>query len=238
MIGSPTLDSRQAYALWASSYPAKAHNPVMMAEERAMLALLPEDLSGMRVLDAGCGSGRYLQHARSRGADDLVGVDLSSSMLARVAEVFACEAHVSPRLVEGDVRSLPLADDAADLAICGLVLGHLPSLRDALAELRRVTRPGGAIVCSDVHPIGPALGWQRDFKAAGRRYAVEHTQHLYADWHAACRSLGLAIEAVREPYLDPADIAPEARFDPVALRVPVALVFRLRRHARGEDSSA
>jgi malonyl-CoA O-methyltransferase len=55
-----------------------------------------------------------------------------------------------------------------------------------------VTRPGGTVLCSDVHPIGHALGWQRDFKSAGRHYAVRHTQHLYSHWHAACAALGLA----------------------------------------------
>jgi malonyl-CoA O-methyltransferase len=114
------------------------------------------------------------------------------------------------------------------------VLGHLHALGPALAELRRVTRPGGTLLCSDVHPIGAALGWQRDFKAGGRRYAVRHTQHLYSHWHAACAALDLAIEEVREPMLDPASIPPGAHFDPTALAVPVALVFRLRRQPRTE----
>ncbi|MDE2497874.1 MAG: biotin synthase, partial [Xanthomonadaceae bacterium] len=40
------LEPREAYALWAASYPPRAHNPVMQAEERAMLALMPVDLRG------------------------------------------------------------------------------------------------------------------------------------------------------------------------------------------------
>jgi malonyl-CoA O-methyltransferase len=85
------------------------------------------------------------------------------------------------------------------------------------------------VLCSDVHPIGHALGWVRDFRAAGRRYAVRHTQHLYAHWHDACAAVGLRIEQVREPMLDPGDIPPRARFDRAALAVPVALVLKLRR---------
>jgi malonyl-CoA O-methyltransferase len=72
-----------AYALWADDYPPYAHNPLMQAEERAMSKLLPQDLRSLRVLDAGCGSGRYLIHARRRGARQIVGVDLSAEMLAR-----------------------------------------------------------------------------------------------------------------------------------------------------------
>ena len=226
----PLLAPAEAYALWAASYPAHAHNPVMQAEERAMLELLPTALRGSAVLDAGCGSGRYLMHALRRGAASVTGVDLSPAMLQRAdAELHAFRPPARVALLQGSLAALPAPDAAADLTICALVLGHLEHLEAALAELRRVTRPGGTLLCSDVHPIGHALGWQRDFRCGGRRYAVRHTQHLYSHWHAACAALGLAIERVLEPMLDPRDIPPGARFDPLALQVPVALVFQLKR---------
>lgn len=220
----------EAYALWASSYPARAHNPVMRAEERAMLALMPDTLHGAAVLDVGCGSGRYMLHALRRGAARVIGVDLSAPMLARAdAELAALQAAADVDLIQGSLAALPVPDARANLTLCGLVVGHLDDLQRALAELCRVTRPGGTLLCSDVHPIGHALGWMRDFKSDGRHYAVQHTQHLYSHWHAACTALGLRIEQVLEPMLDPADIPATARFDRAALEVPVALVFRLRR---------
>jgi len=237
MTHPPLLEPAEAYALWAAEYPAHAHNPVMCAEERAMLALMPASLRGQAVLDAGCGSGRYLLHALRRGAARATGVDLSPPMLERAAaELDSLRADAPVTLLQGDLVALPVPDAQADLTICGLVIGHLDDLAQALAELCRVTRPGGVLLCSDVHPIGHALGWRRDFKSAGSRYAVRHTQHLYGDWHAACAALGLHIEQVLEPMLDPADIPAGAHFDPRALEVPVALVFRLRR-APGSDSA-
>lgn len=221
------LEPRDAYALWAASYPPHAHNPVMQAEERAMLELMPADLTGLTVLDAGCGSGRYMRHALRRGATRAAGVDLSPAMLQRAAAVPSGGAPL--QVAQARLTALPLPDALADLTVCGLVIGHLEALGPALAELRRVTRPGGALLISDIHPIGPALGWLRDFKAGGKRYAVRHTQHLYSHWHAACAALDLAIEEVREPMLDPTRIPDGAHFDRVALEVPVALVFRLRR---------
>jgi malonyl-CoA O-methyltransferase len=79
----PILEPAEAYALWAPSYPAHAHNPVMQAEERAMLGLMPTELGELAVLDAGCGSGRYMLHALRRGAARVSGVDLSPAMLDR-----------------------------------------------------------------------------------------------------------------------------------------------------------
>ncbi|MBB4132678.1 class I SAM-dependent methyltransferase [Xanthomonas sp. 3075] len=232
MNAVPTLEPAAAYALWAQAYPPHAHNPVMLAEERAMLALMPGTLQGQHVLDAGCGSGRYMLHALRRGALHVTGVDLSPQMLQRAgAELMHDWPAVRVSLQQGSLDQLPLPDALADLSVCALVVGHLQQLWPALEELHRVTRVGGLVLCSDVHPIGHALGWRRDFKADGQHYAVRHTQHLYSDWHAACASLGLVIEAVAEPMLDPADIPPGARFDQAALQVPVALVLRLRRIA-------
>jgi len=222
------LEPRAAYALWAASYPPRAHNPVMRVEERAMLGLMPTDLHGQSVLDAGCGSGRYMLHALDRGAGPVTGVDLSVEMLERAGrELDARRRGSEVELVQGDMESLPVPDAFADLTICGLAIGHLDRLQPALAELRRATRPGGTILCSDVHPIGHALGWQRDFKSGDRHYAVRHTPHFYSHWHAACASLRLEIARVLEPMLDPGDISPNAHFDPLALEVPVALVFEL-----------
>lgn len=230
MSRAPVLSPAEGYALWAPDYPAYAHNPVMQAEERAMLALMPADLHGQNVLDAGCGSGRYLLRALRRGAARAIGVDLSVAMLRRAyAELTTIRFDASIGLAQGSISALPIPDAWADLTVCGLAIGHLEHLHAGLRELHRVTRPGGIVLCSDVHPIGPALGWQRDFKHGGQRYAVRHTQHLYSHWHAACAALGLAIEDVLEPMLDPADIPAGAHFDPLALDVPVALVFRLRR---------
>ena len=230
MTRPPMLKPAEAYALWASSYPAHAHNPVMQAEERAMLGLMPSALQGQAVLDVGCGSGRYMLHALRRGAARVIGVDLSASMLERAsAELARFQPDAEVDLVQGSLTALPVPDGRANLTICGLVVGHLDSLQQSLAELRRVTRPGGTLLCSDVHPIGHALGWVRDFKSGGQRYAVRHTQHLYSHWHAACATLGLRIEQVFEPMLDPADIPDGAHFDRMALEVPVALVFQLSR---------
>jgi malonyl-CoA O-methyltransferase len=224
-----TLEPRAAYALWAAGYPPHAHNPVMQAEERAMLGLMPVDLRGQSVLDAGCGSGRYMLHALDRGAARVTGVDLSVEMLERAGTELARQGRGALlELAQGDLEALPVPDVSADLAICGLTIGHLDRLQPALAELRRVTRPGGTVLCSDVHPIGHALGWQRDFKSGNGHYAVRHTPHFYSHWHAACAALHLEIVRVLEPMLDPADIPAGAHFDPRALEVPVALVFELR----------
>src|SRR5215207_4192339 len=129
MIETPILAPAAAYALWAASYPPHAHNPLMLAEERAMLALLPDDLRGRAVLDAGCGSGRYLIHALRRNARRVLGVDLSAEMLARASAELRIEnkklrnehlpnasqfSTLNSQLVQGSLDAIPLRDKWAD----------------------------------------------------------------------------------------------------------------------------
>ncbi|HXV42569.1 MAG TPA: class I SAM-dependent methyltransferase, partial [Anaerolineae bacterium] len=77
------VDVLTGYAQWAKNYPAQAHNPLMEIEERAMLSLLPDDLSSRVCLDLACGSGRYMRLMRSRRAQQVFGVDYSADMLVQ-----------------------------------------------------------------------------------------------------------------------------------------------------------
>ena len=186
-----------------------------------MLNWLPTSLHGQRVVDIGCGSGRYLLHARQRGATSL-GVDPSAAMLRAAA------GNGLP-VVRGDALRLPVCSNWADLALCALTLGHVEALEAALREIARVLRGPGTALCSEPHPAGAALGWQRSFRIGTQQYAVRHITHDYTDWHRACRASGLLIEDVTEPRLDPGDIPAGAHFDARALEIPVALVLKLRR---------
>jgi malonyl-CoA O-methyltransferase len=237
----PLLDPITAYALWAASYPPRAHNPVMRAEQRAMLSLLPADLRGRTILDVGCGTGRYMLETLRRGATRVVGLDLSPQMLRRARtelENARRTTALSPPLaspttpdigfIQASLEALPVRDGWADLTICGLTIGHLPVLETSLAELQRATRSEGTIVCSDFHPLAHARGWRREFSADGQRYAVHHTPHRSDDWQRACAALGLHIVRTLEPRLDLADIHGHSHPDPAALEVPVALVLELR----------
>jgi malonyl-CoA O-methyltransferase len=189
------LEPRDAYTLWAPSYPAEAHNGFMALEERELLALLPE-LRGRAALDVGCGSGRYLRHLQGRGAARVAGCDLTPAMLVQARAL-------APAVAQADAAALPFAPAAFDVVVAGLVVGHCAELRPVIAETARVLRPGGVLLYSDVHPAGTLAGWQRTFRdTRGRTRAARQHLHLYAEHVSACRDAGLAIEELREPRAD------------------------------------
>jgi malonyl-CoA O-methyltransferase len=185
------LSSLEAYALWADSYPAQAHNRLMHIEETAMRDCLP-DLHNQRVLDAACGSGRYAAIAQEHGAASVIALDNSLAMLQ--------QAHISHRIC-APLDALPLASQSVDVILCGLALGHLPELTPVLNEFGRVLVPGGTALISDFHPFQALNGAQRTFTINGITHAVEHYPHLYADYHQAATSAGLFVDTVQEPSI-------------------------------------
>ena len=100
------------------------------------LALRP----GARVLDVGCGSGQWAVALARRGGE-VTGVDLSPKMIAR-AERHAAEAGVTVRWQVGEAAGIPGPDAAHDAVLARVVLQLVPDVPAALAEFRRVLRPG------------------------------------------------------------------------------------------------
>jgi len=186
------LDPQSAYELWAKSYPPRPHNPLMEVEQATVVALLPE-VRGQTVLDAGCGSGRYLRELGDRGAR-VIGMDLSPAMLARARET-------TRRIARADIRALPFEAMSIDLVVCGLALGDIAELELALIEIARVLRPGGRVVYSVVHPAGEAAGWSRTFESDGQQWAIDGCWHSLDRHRQACVAAGLTIEEWREPEL-------------------------------------
>jgi demethylmenaquinone methyltransferase/2-methoxy-6-polyprenyl-1,4-benzoquinol methylase len=110
---------------------------------------------GSLVLDLAAGTGDFSVDLAKRGHHP-VGIDLSYGMLAA--------ARTDAPLVQGDLLQLPVADGAADGAVCGFALRNLVDLEPFFAELARVTRPGGRIALLDVsQPANPIIRWGHGF---------------------------------------------------------------------------
>ncbi|QUC59917.1 class I SAM-dependent methyltransferase [Streptomyces sp. A2-16] len=130
----------------ATDGPYNAHT------DRPALFALAGDVTGLRVLDVGCGAGHYIAELRTRGAAEVVGVEGSATLLRhardRVGEDDAVTLHRHD--LEEPLDFLP--DDCFDLVVAALVHHHLEGRRQLLAEAHRVLRPGGALLLSTVHP--------------------------------------------------------------------------------------
>lgn len=121
---------------------------------RGILASLGP-LDGRRILDLGCGKGRFARVLSDRGAR-VVGLDVSPGMLA-AARTSGIDC------VFGSARRLPFASSSFDGAFAVEVFEHMEprAIDDALAELRRVLRPGGtfALVDKSVYALNARRPW-------------------------------------------------------------------------------
>ncbi|HEX8031863.1 MAG TPA: class I SAM-dependent methyltransferase [Vicinamibacterales bacterium] len=189
---SERIDPQTAYSLWAASYDPRPHNRLMELEQVTLLALIP-DVSALTVLDAGCGTGRYLRELEARGAN-AIGIDLSAPMLDRAR-------RENRRLACADFRALPFGPMTVDLVVCSLALGDVADLEVAVGEIARVLRPSGRAIYSVVHPAGAAAGWSRTFERDGRQWAIDGYWHSLDRHREACATAGLSIEEWREPVL-------------------------------------
>lgn len=145
----------------------------VFAFETAELPALPPG----RMLEIGCGAGRFLLRMASRGWD-VEGIETSAA---------GCRAAraLGFRVIEGGVEDVADPDRAFDLVVGWMVLEHL---RDPLAALRRIrgwTRAGGWLVLS----VPNCASWDARF-FRGAWYGAELPRHLF---HFTEESLGLVL---------------------------------------------
>jgi SAM-dependent methyltransferase len=177
--GSRTHYSYEAYAdpaMAAGFDAARFGGPIgrllLDDQERVLLAFLG-DVSGLRVLDLGTGTGRAAIALAKRGGR-VTGVDASSEMLS-VARRRAGDAGVSIAFVEGDAHALTFPDQSFDAVVCLRVLMHVPDWRQSLGELCRVA---GARLVFDY----PSLS---------------STAALQVTWRRVAAAMGSKVEAYR-----------------------------------------
>jgi 2-polyprenyl-3-methyl-5-hydroxy-6-metoxy-1,4-benzoquinol methylase len=218
----------------------------------AHLALLG-DVKGKRVLDAGCGEGRFARMMAERGAR-VTAFDFSPRMIehARAAEA---SSPLGIEYLVADMTDLSqFTDGTFDLVVAYLSLIDVPGYERALMEMARVLRTGGELHFSIVHPcfLPPDATWEprkpgmipiRDadklykkidnyFPAREVRFRMWPTapaetinyHRPLSDYAHACRSAGLLIRDIIEP-VPAAEVLAQRDYLRENLRAPTMMLF-------------
>ena len=160
-----------------------------------------------RLLDAGCGSGRTLDELARYG--HVSGIDLSPAAVAAAQRRGHDDVHVAR------IEELPFADATFDVVTCLDVVEHTPDDHATLAELRRVTRPGGLLLVTV--PAYQALwSWHDEVNLHYRRYESSSLR-------AVARTAGW-------------DVVEDTHFNGLLL-APAAAVRLAQRRRRGHSHS-
>lgn len=200
--------------------PAAVHHPIFArlyariadAADAAGVAEHREELlAGLsgRVVEIGCGPGTNFAHYPPT-VTEVVAVE-PEPYLRDLAVTAAATAPVPVGVVDGIAHDVPCPTDGADAAVASLVLCSVDSPADALAELRRVVRPGGELRFYE-HVRADSAGlarWQRRLDVAWPHLAGGC--HLSRDTAAAIEAAGWEVTEIRR-----------FEFRPCALAAPVA----------------
>jgi malonyl-CoA O-methyltransferase len=182
--GVGLISATEGYRLWAGCYD-DADNALLALEMRALSGRMG-DVNGRRILDAGSGTGRWMDWAQARGAR-VFGVDACREMVLKAEG----KPTLGGRSALADIRTIPVHDNAVDIALCSFTMGYLPAPGPVFRELARVSR---RVIVSDLHPDAARVGWTRSFRARNRVYQLLHYQHSMAELDDGARSAGLVAE--------------------------------------------
>jgi len=98
-------------------------------------------ISGLRIVDVGCGHGQVINYCRSRGAN-VIGIDFAMNALLQA------QSFSSDHLIQANGASLPLATSEVDAVLSFEALEHFPNQEKALAEMHRVLKDNGKLIIS------------------------------------------------------------------------------------------
>ena len=189
-------DATTGYGAIAGTYD-RAGGPDIDAEQPAMWELF-DRLSAGTAVDVACGTGRHLTRLAEVGRH-VIGVDQSPEMLEIARQRVP---HV--RLCLGTMGRLPVRSASSDLTVCSLALEHEADPEPAVAELARVTRFGGRVLISDVHPFAILLDHQAQFESASDgRLLIRAYPHFHGRLLELFGRNGLVAEQCLEPTIGP-----------------------------------
>lgn len=125
-------------------------------------------VAGRRVLDVGCGEGRWARMLATRGAA-VVGLDPTERMVRTARQ----RGGGGQEYVRAGAERLPFAEASFHLVTSYVVLVDVPGFRPAIAEMARVLRPGGQVVVANISFLSVNAGWVRDVQGRRLHYAMD-----------------------------------------------------------------
>jgi malonyl-CoA O-methyltransferase len=142
------MSIQSAYNRWSETYDSQP-NPTRDIDAAVLPHILP-DLTGLSVVEAGCGTGKNSGRLAA-DSQKLIALDFSEGMMA-VAREKHNAANIHWARCDFN-RPWPLVSETADLVIFNLVLEHIEHLEPVFAQAARVLRPDGIMILSEFHPI-------------------------------------------------------------------------------------
>jgi len=182
------------------------------------------------ILDVATGTAQIplTMMSKTKSRSQIIGLDITSAMLKYgLAKIKVQEGDTRIKLVCASAMSMPFANDAFDLVICGLGTHHM-NVPQMLREMRRVLKTGGSLVMADV---GRSPSWRSSWRIALlkilliryglTRWSIRRARaemealpniRLASEWHAILADLGFTKIEISADYAGRRSWYPDALF--------------------------
>ena len=203
-----------------------------------------EDVTGKRIIDCGCGEGRFCRILAARGANYVLGVDLCEPMIKAAREL---QSETDEYWI-ADVQDLNfIENEMFDLAISYLNQCDVPDLDRNNREVYRILKPGGRFIVANLHPMRSAIGaWHksdrgkkehvildryfdesnRTWKMMGSEFTNFH--RTLSTYISGFLDAGFNIEGIVEPTVNSEQLKDYPELDD-ELRVPNFIIYILKK---------
>ncbi len=200
--------NREGYDLWAAEYDAYV-NATVAIDDRDFPPLWSH-LSGKKLVEIGCGTGRHTWRLAEQG-NEVLALDLSPGMLAVARDKL--KAFENVRLLEADIMADEI-DGMFDAALSALVIEHIADLPGFFARVAAMLAPGGEMFVSNLHPDKAAAGSGARFvdPATGEERWLTNFMHTGEVIVAAAEGAGFTCVLERDAVGDAALAAAHAEW--------------------------
>lgn len=148
------------------------------------------DVLGKTVLDLGCGSGENTVPLLARGAH-VIALDISQELAALARKRVELSPYTCPPLLVASAYDVPLPDNSIDLILCASVVHHL-NIPRAMQEMRRLLKPGGAVIMKEPVRFSTLAGAlrrlfpaQQDVSDDEHPLTREELRQMKTGWHVS-----------------------------------------------------
>ncbi len=202
------------------------------------------NVEGLRILDCGCGEGRFCRILLEKGAKHTLGIDLCEPLIEAAKELQS----------DGDVYRVAdaqnlsfLGDQTFNIAVSYLNQCDLPDFQANNREIFRILKPGGKFIVANLHPMRSAVGYWHKSEDGEKQHIIvdnyfdEGERHwkLMGAWltnfHRSLMTYmdgflkaGFTLERIVEPSAIPEQLAKYPELDD-ELRVPNFIIYALRK---------
>ncbi len=181
-----------AYKKWAKDYDTHP-NPHILVEHQDFVKLT-DPQKNEKILDAGCGTGKYTEEFYRAGSD-VIGIDFCPEML----EIAKRKNPQIEFLKHNINRGFPFKASRFDKITCGQTLKHIRSLNPVLAEFYRILKPGGKLIFSVTHPEINFEGFEMKYRP--NFFLAEESKiyhHKFTDYFNAFDYSGFLIDRIKQ----------------------------------------